>query len=534
MQNSAPVVAVIQARMGSSRLPGKVLMLVAGKPLLWHIIHRLRQCVTVDAIAVATSTDPRDDAIAQFCADEGVICVRGPLHNVLERYRLTAEQTGAETLLRVTGDAPLIDPGLVDYLVRGLQQLGGDFAQFEPGVLCAHEGVDVFSRHALNWLTTHAANDPVAREHVTSYFKLHTGKVATVLLPVYAPLAQEPARLSVDTIEDLAFLRAVYARLDASPGDLPLSDVLRLLRDEPHYRAINAHIRQKPISQVEQPNPGRRLGIGTVQFGQAYGVSNRRGQVSETDARAIVARADAAGVCLLDTAANYGKAEQILSQIDTGGFRIVTKTISARNGVGAVIARARKSVKILGRVDLLLVHAVADLLGPSGEALWRALRGLKDEGLVGGIGISAYVADDPAALAERFRPDAMQVPFSLLDQRLLQDGSLARLKDLGVEVHARSIFLQGLLFLEKPPRKLHHVMPQLQMVRGLVASANASLLAAAVGFVLSRPEVDVAVTGVTSLRELDEILAAAAAPPPPLDWAACALDDARVLTPSLW
>ena len=205
MQNSAPVVAVIQARMGSSRLPGKVLMLVAGKPLLWHIIHRLRQCQTVDAIAVATPTDPRDDAIAKFCADEGVICVRGPLHNVLERYRLTAEQTGAETLLRVTGDAPLIDPGLVDYLVRGLQQLGGDFAQFEPGVLCAHEGVDVFSRHALNWLTTHAANDPVAREHVTSYFKLHAGKVATVLLPVYAPLAQEPARLSVDTIEDLAF-----------------------------------------------------------------------------------------------------------------------------------------------------------------------------------------------------------------------------------------------------------------------------------------------------------------------------------------
>ena len=85
---SHPVVAVVQARMGSSRLPGKVLEPVAGKPMLWHILHRLGQCRSVDAIAVATSTDPRDDAIVKFCADEGVTCVRGPLQNVLERYRL--------------------------------------------------------------------------------------------------------------------------------------------------------------------------------------------------------------------------------------------------------------------------------------------------------------------------------------------------------------------------------------------------------------------------------------------------------------
>jgi len=159
---------------------------------------------------------------------------------------------------------------------------------------------------------------------------------------------------------------------------------------------------------------------------------------------------------------------------------------------------------------------------------------MKEEGVVGGIGISAYVADDPAQLAARFRPDAMQVPFSLLDQRLLHDGSLARLKDLGVEVHARSIFLQGLLFLEMPPENLRHIAPQLQLVRGLIAGASASLLAAALGFVLSRPEVDVAVMGVTSPRELEEILEAACAPLQPLDWASCALDDTRVLTPSLW
>src|SRR5258707_5203357 len=85
-------VAVIQARMSSSRLPGKVLMPIAGKPLLWHLVHRLRQCRTVDSIAIATSTDVRDDALEALCAQEGILCVRGSLDNVLDRYRLAAER----------------------------------------------------------------------------------------------------------------------------------------------------------------------------------------------------------------------------------------------------------------------------------------------------------------------------------------------------------------------------------------------------------------------------------------------------------
>lgn len=531
---SHPVVAVIQARMGSSRLPGKVLMPVAGKPLLWHIIHRLRQCRTVDSVVVATSVESCDDAIAQFCADAGVVCVRGPLQNVLERYRLAALKTGARTLLRVTGDAPLIDPGLIDYLVHGLTKAGADFVQLEAGALCAHEGVDVFSRAALDWLTTQAADDGIAREHVTSYLKRRPDKVKTAYLPAYQPLARSHERLSIDMPEDLAFLRAVYARLKAPAGELPLAAVLQLLQDEPHYRKINAHIRQKPVTEVERPSLASRLGIGTVQFGQAYGISNQRGQVAFEEARAILARAAQAGIGLLDTAANYGEAEEVLSRMETSAFRIVSKTIRVAHGVEAVVARARQSVKKLGRVDLLLVHAVSDLLGPQGAELWRALQALKAEGAVGGIGISAYVADDPAGLAERFRPDAMQVPFSLLDQRLLHDGSLARLKALNVEVHARSLFLQGLLFMDTLPENLAYAAPMLTAIRNRIATAAATPLDAALAFVLSRPEVDVAVIGVTARHQLDQILDIIALPPPDIDWAACALDDARLLTPSLW
>ena len=274
-----------------------------------------------------------------------------------------------------------------------------------------------------------------------------------------------------------------------------------------------------------------KLGLGTVQFGQAYGVSNSRGQVSREEAAAILARAAQAGIGVLDTAANYGEAESVLAALDTAPFRIVTKTISVKDGVETVVARARASKAALPRADTLLVHAAADL---EDAALWPALQRLKAEGVFAKIGISTYVADDPAALAARLKPDVMQLPFSLLDQRLLKDGTLARLQDMGVEIHARSLFLQGLLLMEAPPEHLSDAAPHLATLRARLAAAGTTKLAAALGFVLSRPEIAIGLIGVTSAGELEEILAAAARPLPALDWDACALTDARILTPSLW
>ena len=278
-----------------------------------------------------------------------------------------------------------------------------------------------------------------------------------------------------------------------------------------------------------------KLGLGTVQFGQAYGISNTRGHVPPEDAAAILALARDAGITTLDTAANYGEAENVLAALDTKGFRIVTKTIGLKHGLEAVLARARQSAAKL-HADTLLVHAASDLQGTDGEKLWQALLAVRAEGVFRNIGLSAYVADDPVALASRFKPDVMQIPFSLLDQRLLRDGSLARLKELGVELHARSLFLQGLLFLEPEqlPEKLKSAGPPLTALRARLREKNTTPLAAALGFVQTRAEIDVALVGVTAPDELSEILAAANAPLPDLDWSACALTDERVLTPSLW
>jgi spore coat polysaccharide biosynthesis protein SpsF len=274
MQNIRPVVAVIQARMSSSRLPGKVLMPIAGRPLIWHLIHRLRQCRMVDKIVIATSTDTRDDVLAHWCKDEGILCVRGSLDNVLDRYRLAAEHTDAKTLLRVTGDSPLIDPGFVDYLVTGLAEKNADFVLLASGSRCAHEGVDVFSRRALDYMTSQVAGDPVAREHVTSWLKLHPETVRTAVLAEYPPLAVEHVRLSVDTADDLAFIRAVYGQLAVAPGEASLAGVLKLVRETPDLKKINAHVRQKTVSQCE------RHALVCCQGGESAGLGHLRRSLS--------------------------------------------------------------------------------------------------------------------------------------------------------------------------------------------------------------------------------------------------------------
>jgi aryl-alcohol dehydrogenase-like predicted oxidoreductase len=170
---------------------------------------------------------------------------------------------------------------------------------------------------------------------------------------------------------------------------------------------------------------------------------------------------------------------------------------------------------------------------------------MQSEGRCRRIGISAYAQDGPLTLARRFRPDVMQLPVSLFDQRLVADGTLANLADLGVEVHARSLFLQGLLFMapELLPVKLAHAAPLLARRQALLADAGLSPLEAALGFALGRAgggtengaEIAVGIVGVTTVAELVAIVAAAEAPiPSGLDWGAFAIDDAVVLDPSAW
>lgn len=263
------VVAVIQARMGSTRLPGKVLRPLAGKPILWHIIHRLQQCETVDEICVATTEDPSDDDIEKYAEILGVSVIRGDEHDVLGRFEMAAKATNPHIIVRVNGDAPLLDPAFIDRLVRELQHNDADFVMLNPGEVCIHDGVDPFSRRALDFMLTEARDDPVAREHVTGYLKEHQDKIRMRYIDMEDAYRFEGARLSVDTPADLKFMETLHHRLDAEAGSIHLPDVTYLLRDDPSLLSINAHVRQKSVTQMSgmvliRCDGGGRLGLGHV------------------------------------------------------------------------------------------------------------------------------------------------------------------------------------------------------------------------------------------------------------------------------
>jgi spore coat polysaccharide biosynthesis protein SpsF len=278
------VVAVIQARMGSTRLPGKVLKPIAGKPLLWHIVHRLKACRLLEDIAVATSVNPADEAIVEWCNAQGVTVVRGPEDDLLARYAQAAEKLDADIIVQVSSDTPFVDAGFVDHLVATLIEQDGDYVQLEDGTECAHEGVDPFSRRALDRLMMDAAHDSCAREQVTGYFKLHPDFVKIVRAKPYALLARKGGRFTIDTPDDLAFIEALHARLDAKAGEASLADLLLLLEREPDLKAINAHMHQKQVRMsgglaLIRCDGGGKYGYGHVKrmVGLARALRDREG-----------------------------------------------------------------------------------------------------------------------------------------------------------------------------------------------------------------------------------------------------------------
>jgi aryl-alcohol dehydrogenase-like predicted oxidoreductase len=273
-----------------------------------------------------------------------------------------------------------------------------------------------------------------------------------------------------------------------------------------------------------------KLGLGCARFGARSVPQAGQIGVAAPEAFATIALAAEAGVTLVDTAAQWGESEAVLGQVlpSQPPFSIITKTAPISGGVEALERRARASLDRLGqtRARALLVHDATELLGPDGPALWTRLRRLKDAGLFEAIGFSACACDDPLGLARRFQPDIVQVPLNLLDQRLIASGALAELAALGVEVHLRSIFLQGLMF--RPghdlPIEARGLAAGLSRLRRLVAEAGADPLRIALGFALSRPEASRVIVGISSPQELRAILAAAAGPLPTLDWEAFSAD----------
>jgi aryl-alcohol dehydrogenase-like predicted oxidoreductase len=285
-----------------------------------------------------------------------------------------------------------------------------------------------------------------------------------------------------------------------------------------------------------------RIALGTAQFGLDYGVTNRAGKVPEEVARAVLARARVLGIEWLDTAAAYGTAETVLGRLASpaSGFRICTKVVSAADAgdpIGGAQRQFEASLARLGRsgVDVLMIHDAQQLLGADGTALYRWLAAQKGAGRARAIGASVYDGAQALALTERFRLDWIQLPLSVLDQRALVDGTLARLKSHGVSVQARSALLQGLLLADPQhlPAAFAAAGVPLARVHAAAAASAVSALGLALGFVANVAEVDQIVLGVESPAQLDECVRALGTPAA-AGWRELACDDPAVVDPRRW
>lgn len=234
-------VAVMQARMGSSRLPGKVLEPLGDTTVLGCGIRRLLRARRIDVVVVATTHQAHDDPVAEEAERHGARVVRGPEDDVLRRYALAARATGAATVVRVTSDCPLIDPGIVDACVDLRQTAGAVYAS-NTLVRSFPRGFDVeaFSAASLHEADAEAtAADE--REHVTPFIRRHSDRFPAASLEASDPAPQ--FRVTVDEPADLASVRAVVARI----GSFATADeIVALLRSRPDIAAINAEVRQKP------------------------------------------------------------------------------------------------------------------------------------------------------------------------------------------------------------------------------------------------------------------------------------------------
>ncbi|OGO28909.1 MAG: hypothetical protein A2Z16_04870 [Chloroflexi bacterium RBG_16_54_18] len=255
------VIAIIQARLNSNRLPGKVLLDIAGKPMLTRVVERTSLAKSISSIVVVTTTDPSDEAIVELCEIEGYPIYRGSQFDVLDRYYQAAKQFGAEIIVRITADCPVIDPTVIDKTVNALV----DFMHANPG-----HAQDGFSANRLPppWGRTYPvgldtevctiaglelawreARLPHQREHVMPFFYENPGRFNIIHVNHEADFGH--LRWTVDTPQDLELIRQIFSRF---PGRLDFNwlEVLDLIEREPDLLNINKQVQPKHYRQVDE------------------------------------------------------------------------------------------------------------------------------------------------------------------------------------------------------------------------------------------------------------------------------------------
>ncbi len=286
-----------------------------------------------------------------------------------------------------------------------------------------------------------------------------------------------------------------------------------------------------------------KVALGTVQFGIDYGISSTNGQVRPEEVRNILSYAHSQNIDLLDTAPAYGSSEQVLGEANVQNFKIVTKTRhfdKAEIGIDEVILMKKDfyhSLEDLKQDSVygVLVHNADDLLKPGSQKLFDQLQALKKAKKIKKIGVSVYDHNQLQSILDNFDIDLVQLPFNILDKRLINSGMLAKLYSKGIEVHARSVFLQGLLLMSEQnrPNKFNRWSVLWKIWHEWLNDSQITALEATIRYAISIPEISKVLVGVDTKDQLKEIIVASNGVLPNIP-TELYTNDVNLLNPSNW
>ena len=288
-----------------------------------------------------------------------------------------------------------------------------------------------------------------------------------------------------------------------------------------------------------------RLVLGTAQFGMDYGLSNNNGKTNIDEVSRIIKYACQNGISLLDSAPSYGDAEIVLGNVvHNNDIRYVLKTPQFENtNISILNARTLSDSFFKSLSDIkkenaygLIMHSCNDLLKPGGRLLFKEMESIKSNGFVEKIGVSVYEGWQIKEITEKYNIDLIQIPFNIFDQRLLLNGSLKKLKQKNIEIHARSIFLQGLLLMpiDSISNYFLPIRSKLQMIDRVADNLSISKLDMLLSFALSIKEIDQIIVGVNKLSQLKEIIDAHIIQINPENFLNFSIDDPNFINPSKW
>ena len=246
MKNNKKIAAIIQARMGSERLPGKVLKTLCGRPMLWHIVERLKFSKLLNQIILALPDAKGNEDLEKFAVENSIKYFKGSEDWVLERVFFAAKENNCDVIVRITADNPLMDPEIIDEAIKQHLKSGADYSCTEKPerFLPLGMGVEVFNFDSLQ-AAYNKSKESYDREHVTSYlyenpdvFKINSVKLSETLRAPHL-------RLTMDTKEDLELMEKIYQRLYRPENIFKTEQILNLFVKNPELRKINGHIIQK-------------------------------------------------------------------------------------------------------------------------------------------------------------------------------------------------------------------------------------------------------------------------------------------------